>query len=119
MEGIGNSAYGQYHLRLSADGRGLMVHTPPHAESLAGKPRTLALEVRTDHDVTLTLSPHGDSEGPALVTLRKSEAPQTVVLQLGGEFSASEKLTLRASGQAGALVIIDRIALLPQQPASN
>ena len=119
VEGIGNSAYGQYHLRLSADGRGLMVHTPPHAESLAGKPRTLALEVRTDHDVTLTLSPHGDSEGPALATLRKSEAPQTVVLQLGGEVSASEKLTLHASGQAGALVIIDRIALLPQQPASN
>lgn len=112
-EGVGNSAFGRYHLRLAESGRGAMAYAPPRQQPTLSKPSAVALEVRADSDMALSLNPGSHGGARFAVSLPKSNHPRTIVLPLGGAPAGPAPLTLQAMGPANASMIIDRIALLP------
>ena len=111
-EGVGNSAYGRYHMRLGAAGRGIMVHEPSGAEPGLHNPRAVAMEIRSDQDVRIALSGPGATPESA-ATVSKGTSSQTIVLPIGDHGAAPGHLAIEATGPAGASVFIDRMALLP------
>ena len=111
-EGVGNSAYGRYHMRLGTAGRGMMVYEPSRTEPQLRKPRAVALEVRSDQDVKIALN--GASQVlESAVTVPKGDKSRTIVLPFGDNSAAPDKLAIETTGLAGASIFIDRIALLP------
>ena len=90
-----------------------MAYAPPRQQPTLSKPSAVALEVRADSDMALSLNPGSHGGARFAVSLPKSNHPRTIVLPLGGAPAGPAPLTLQAMGPANASMIIDRIALLP------
>ncbi len=113
IDGVGNSAYGRYHLRLDQTGRARMIHEPTPGSPARRRASALAIEVRSDQPLTLKVYPEGTGSAPFTVPVPRSPHSQTVVLPIGDRIVALDKLMLEMTSSAGSFVMIDRMALLP------
>ncbi|HRN77240.1 hypothetical protein [Ottowia sp.] len=114
-EGVGNSAFGRYHMRTSTAGRARMEHVPELRDPAPQTASALVLEVRNDAPVTLRLHSSGSDTGAVASTasLPQGTQAQTVVLPIQDRAVKMNELKLEVTGSANASIFIDRMALLP------
>lgn len=110
-EGIGNSAFGRYHLRMNTAGLATMELVATHVDQAPKSASALAMEVRSEDQTTLSLN--SGSGAPSTVTVQRSDQPQTVLLPINSDTIKMDQLRLEVTGPANSSVMIERMALLP------
>lgn len=115
IEGVGNSAHGRYQLRVNSAGRALMSYTPDRHHAGLRPASALAIEVRSEAPVSLTLHPSRatDASAQPTVSVTPGKSAQTLVIPIPTGSVQLGELQLELNGTADASVTIERMALLP------